>query len=156
NSSDLNDHGLGRFYTGTGLWGTQSNVYIGDNRTIYFATPLSIGAGGQNAGEQVMWEGNHTASSSMVTSATVNTATLASLDGDHVGWEAVVVSGKGLGQHRTITATDFTSGGTTLTLDQPWNVIPDATTRINIILTVKQVAVYHNTLQGNSNFLTNS
>src|SRR5262249_10197708 len=57
-----------------------------------------------------------------------------------------------IGQHRAIQSTDFASGGTTLTLDQPWNVIPDATSRINIVTTIKQVAIYHNTLQGNSNF----
>jgi hypothetical protein len=149
-SPDLVDHGTGRFYWGTGYWGTQSDVYIGDNTTIHFAPPLNYS--NQNSGEQIMWEGNNGLQTDMATSATASTVTLASLDGDHTGYEAVVTAGKGIGQHRTIVATDFPTGGTTLILDRPWDVIPDATSRINIIITVKQVAVYHNNLQGNSNF----
>jgi hypothetical protein len=151
NSPDLVDHGTGRFYWGTGYWGTQSNVYIGDNTTVHLAPPLNYY--NQNSGEQIMWEGENGLQSAMASWAASNTVTLAvPLGGDYTGDEAVVTAGKGTGQHRTIVGTDFATGGTTLTLDSPWDVLPDATSRISIIITVKQVVVYNNDLEGNSNF----
>jgi hypothetical protein len=148
-SSNPTDRAKGRFFVGSGIWGTQSNIYLGENRTINFSQPA--GWGDQNTGETFMWEGNWGTLSSLVSSATAITARLATLTGDYVGREAVIVGGKGIGQHRTILATDFASGGGTLTLDRPWDVIPDATTRINIVTTIKRVAIYRNTLEGNGN-----
>ena len=149
-SSNRAEYGHGRFYVGTGLYYTQQNVYIADNITKNYSQ--MPGYNDQNTGETVMWEGNEGTQSSMVSSATSSTATLSALGGAYISREAVIVGGKGEGQHRTIVATDFSSGGTTISLDNPWDVIPDGTSRINIVTTVKQVAVYRNTLQGNSNF----
>jgi polygalacturonase len=147
NSPNLVDHGTGRFYWGTGYWGSQANVYIGGNTTIHFAPPLNYS--NQTSGEQIMWEGDNGLQSSLASSATSTTVTLtAPLGGNYIGDEAVVTAGKGIGQHATIVSTS----GSTLTLDSPWAVTPDATSRISIIITVKQVVVYNNNLQGNSNF----
>ena len=47
----------GRFFSGNGIWGTSRNTYIGDNTTHQLA--VRPGAQEQNAGEQIMWEGNN-------------------------------------------------------------------------------------------------
>src|SRR6202040_1897707 len=88
NSTNRADHGMGRFFWGMGIWGTQSNVYIGDNRTIQFAEPSTYGD--LNSGEQIMWEGNQSTETAMATSGTSNTVTLTTLGGDFVGREAVI------------------------------------------------------------------
>lgn len=149
-SSNPEDHGVGRFFTGTAIWGSQSNIYIADNRTIRFAPPKAYGD--QNTGEQLMWEGSWGTQSTFATSATSTTATVTQLSGNWVGYEAVIVSGKGIGQYRTISSTDFASGGSTITLDRPWAVLPDATSQINIITIIRQAVIFRNRFQGNSNF----
>lgn len=150
NSPNHAHHARGRFYTGTAIWGSQSNIYIGDNKTIRFAPPKNYGD--QNVGEQIMWEGSWGTHSTFLTSATATSVTLAQLANDYVGYEVVIVSGKGISQHRTVVATDFANGGTTVTVNRPWDVVPDATSQINLITIIRQAVIFRNQLQGNSNF----
>ncbi len=108
----------------------------------------------QNAGEQVLFETASTDYAGLATapfnSTTANvsglTETSCGFSGgaDCVGEDAVIVGGTGLGQNRHIVA----QSGSTITLSEPWRVMPDATSKINITNDTYQVAVYGNYEQG--------
>jgi hypothetical protein len=132
----------GRFYTGTALWGTQSNIYIGNNKT--FQLGVRPGFGNQNTGEQFMWEGCNTTFIGSPTSVTPTTLTIKNLTYADKELRVVVVKGKGLGQWRRIAAYDAATK--TITVDRPWNVTPDTSSTIALALTVENVVVYKNNL----------
>lgn len=138
--------GQGRWFTGSGLWGMQRHLYLGDNASVDLG--VRPGFQDQNTGEQFMWEGNGVAFDGPVTTATLTTATLAGYTNQDAGAEAILVGGKGLGQHRPVAAVDTVSG--TITLGRPWRVVPDPTSRIVIMRTQEKVAVYRNFLDGKS------
>lgn len=56
-------------------------------------------------------------------------------------WTVVIVAGRGLGQWRHVTA----ANGPELTVDQPWDVLPDASSRFSLILPNEDVIFYRNT-----------
>ena len=64
---------------------------------------------------------------------------------------AVIINGTGMGQWRTISAYN----GTTITVSQPWNVVPDATSTISVIAGVDNVAIYNNHINGKEEDVTN-
>jgi hypothetical protein len=65
-------------------------------------------------------------------------------------YDAIVVAGRGLGQHRKIIA----QSGNTLTLDTPWLLAPDSTSTVIIATVAENVAIYNNTLDGKSDYAT--
>ncbi len=139
----------GRFFDGNEVWGCSRDTYLGNNTTYNMA--VRPGFSNQNTGEQLMWEGTNTYFSGMVTSATATTATFstAPATGD-TAYEACIVAGTGLGQHRPITAVN----GNTITVSPAWNVPPDTTSQINIAGYLIDTVCYDNTLQGKSNYAT--
>lgn len=136
----------GRFYTFSPVWGTIQNVYCGNNTT----TALSVRPGvDANEGEQFLSEGTSPNYMSTPASATPTTVTFTNLSvSSWVGYEAVICAGTGIGQHRTITA----SNGQTITVSPTWNVPPDSTSMLSLTSTAMRVAIYDNSLQGKSDY----
>jgi hypothetical protein len=147
--------GMGRWFVGNGVFGTQRNVYLGDNTS----TDLGVRPGqeNQNSGEQFLWEQNNQYFAGAVASATASSAVLSGYTGNvnnfypgqndnAVDCEVIVVAGKGLGQHRAISAVNPSAGS--ITLAEPWNVIPDGSSRLLVMTVSKKVAIFRNYLDG--------
>jgi polygalacturonase len=144
-NTKIDGWGQGRWYVGTGNWGTLHHQYVANNTTRNLA--VRPGNGEQNTGEQLLWEYNLSIHQSGVSQATPTGATLTTTKAEDLSDQVVVViKGKGLGQSRTITAFDAATG--TLTVDEPWQVIPDATSTLSIGRFLDKVAVYQNSLDG--------
>lgn len=152
NSNPLNGDGwgMGRFFVGNGLYGSNRLTYLANNQTEDLTVrPL---AADQNAGEQFMWEGNLTLWSGHCLSSTSAATTLNgfALADDAVRY-AVIVKGKGFGQSRRIIG----HSGTTIVLATPWNVVPDGESVINIGSYMDRVVVYGNYLDAKPYAATN-
>ncbi len=132
----------GRFFTGTCLWGTQGNVYLGENITTEMTIRPEYTS--WNEGEQFMWEGTIVGYEGNPTSATATTMTFGAGAGANAEQMAVIVDGKGLGQFRRVVA--FDEATRTVTVDKPWNVIPDSTSEISFMMVPTNIAMYDNTL----------
>ena len=146
---------IGRFLSGNGDGGTSVNTYIGNNTTNQMTVRPDCTE--QNAGEQCMWEGNVPFYRGSPTAATATTVTFNSLSGYPpnipAGFcNAVIVAGKGVGQHRVITNTDYTNG--IITVSPAWNVTPDATSVILLAVLTDKVAIYNNYFNGKPRVLT--
>ena len=143
----------GRFVYGSSQWGSNRDFYVGDCTTQELAVRPAVAD--SNSGEQLLWE-NGTRYSAKPTFATATTVGFAanaffSDAGLPTGsYDAVIVDGTGLGQHRKIVA----CAGSTITVAPAWNVMPDLSSTIIIAAGVSRCAVYHNTLQGKSDYLT--
>ena len=142
--------GQGRAFVIQGWGGAVSNVYFGDNRSDGLATgPLSKD---QNTGEQVMFEMAGVTFAADVVSATPSAAivgrivqnklTVASASRSDVA----IVSGTGTGQVRRIAA--FDAATNRLSVDRPWRVAPDATSRLAAGGFLSHAVVYRNVLTG--------
>jgi hypothetical protein len=155
NSATGDGWGLGRWFVGNGYFGAQRHVYLGENTS----TNLGVrpGATNQNSGEQFLWElpnyyfagpgASATATSATLTGYTGNTSNFfPGQNDDGADSEAIVIDGKGLGQHRAIAAVNRTTGSITIT--QPWSVIPDTSSKVAIMTAIEKVAVYRNYLDG--------
>jgi hypothetical protein len=107
-------------FSHSGFWchATSRNFYIARN---------SLQLGWNSDAEGLLWHGFGPQQIFAVSSAGANTVTIANKD-DKLGvnWECVVVKGRGLGQRRMITAI----AGSVLTLDEPWKVRPEASSKI--------------------------
>lgn len=115
---------------------------------IYAAGNTSVRLTSYNTGaaEQFFFEGSALTIESNVASATANTVVLSdAVDPIWVTRTATVIAGKGTGQVRIITD----STGFTLTLDRPWNVVPNGTGGSQSVVQVNRVplwnVVYNNT-----------
>ena len=135
--------GKGRFLTGTGNWGANHNTYLGNNITKDLSP--STASADQNSGEQFMWEGNWTNYMGSPASSTNTTTALPgfSLKADMTRF-VVIIKGKGLGQSRKITSYN----GNNISVDQPWNVIPDQSSVLVVGQYVNKVVAYGNYLDG--------
>ncbi len=141
NLSNLANLGKGRFLTSAGNWGSNRNTYLAFNTTNDLSpSPFSADL---NSGEQFMWEGNTPSWKGAISSATANTVTLGGYSVNEPNKNyLVVIKGKGLGQSRRVVA----NNGGTVTLDEPWNVIPDGSSVLTVGPFVDRVAVYKNYL----------
>jgi polygalacturonase len=143
----------GRFFYGSTQWGSNRNIYVGDCTTRSLAVRPSYS--NQNSGEQLLWE-NGTHFSGVPTSATGNTVTFGNAaffqdPGLTAGqYDAVIVNGMGLGQHRKIVG----CSESTITVSPAWNVTPDNSSTVIIAGVVSHCAIYHNSLQGKSDYAT--
>ncbi len=153
NNTQQDGWAQGRFLYGCSTWGSNRNFYVGDNTTNALA--VRPGFANQNSGEQVLWE-NGTKFSGVPMFATQTTVTFGGnaffqdsglLTGSY---DAVIVNGTGLGQHRKITGCT----GSTITVSPAWKVPPDSTSTVIIAGVISQCAVYHNALQGKSDYAT--
>jgi hypothetical protein len=142
--------GEGRFVAISDNWGINQNYYMANNTT----TDLTVRPAwwNQNAGEQILWEGgNVDFRGSPVGSATA-TATFSTTALPQPGRVAVITKGTGYGQIRTISAV----AGTTITVDKPWNVQPDATSQIDIGKFNNHFVIYKNYLDAKARAATNT
>ena len=139
----------GRFFVTQGHWGPVQNVYLGGNRTEDFSVRRL--AWNTNTGEQILLENGYHPYRGLAAAATATTATLpgltaaAALDSGNTVL-VNVIDGRGLGQTRAVVGFDPATG--TVTLDRPWGVVPDATSRLTVGAVVDRVAVVGNTLDG--------
>lgn len=126
---------------------TRGPSYIAGNAVEDIGTP------GENDGEAYCTE-NYRGGTKMfgkVMGATENTVTVApkqinnnNWDIDKhtwAGWHIVITDGRGLGQDRLLTARD----GNTYTIDKPWDVVPDGTSKFVILVPIKGATYYNNT-----------
>ncbi|HXC64426.1 MAG TPA: hypothetical protein VNZ67_08710, partial [bacterium] len=151
----------GRFLYGNTAVNSERNIYAGDNATYQLAVrPGTIGSTGQldvNAGEQFLWEGNFTFASGHPSGVGPDTLSLPGLGSAAAGknvanfWEAVVVAGQGLGQHRLVTAYN---GGSTITVSPPWQVPPDGGSLVILCQDLDKCVLYQNQIQGKSDYGT--
>ena len=127
--------------------GYGSNFYICNN------TFERTGLPDDNAGEQIMLENMTARYDGSIGSADANTITMPS----GVGFQAskgdvvTITSGKGQSQYRVITKVSKA----TITLSEPWGVIPDSTSKILITNGFRDLAINKNKFDGYANYLQN-
>jgi len=143
----------GRFIYGSSQWGSNRNIYIGNCTT--HALGVRPAYGNQNTGEQLLWESGtlYTGTPLGATAQTVTFPANAVFSNTGLAsgqYDAVVVNGTGLGQHRKIIAVN----GATITVSPSWNVAPDTSSTVIIAGVVSHCAVYQNSLQGKSTYAT--
>ncbi|AEE96528.1 glycosyl hydrolase family 28-related protein [Mahella australiensis] len=125
---------------------TRGPSYIAGNIVENTGTP------GQNDGETYCTE-NYRGGTKMfgkVMGANENTVTVApkqinnnNWDIDKhtwAGWHIVITDGRGLGQDRLLIGCE----GNTYTIDKPWDVVPDGTSKFVILVPTKGVTYYNN------------
>jgi hypothetical protein len=140
------ERGRGRMFNGTMNFGALHNLYFESNETIAIGVPNTQDG---NSGEQIMLEGNLGTLHAGVITSTASTTTLGASPGTLTAYarQAVIVSGKGLGQWRAITS----GTGGVITIERDWDVTPDATSTVNVVGTVSNLVVYGNTFDGRWN-----
>jgi len=142
NPNDGHGWAQGRFLSGLGNWGACRDVYFGGNQT----RDLTVRATNteQNTGEQFLFEGLETLIRGTPDSVGADSVTFNGFTDNYTGQILVVVAGAGLGQTRQITAFNATLGK--ITLDRPWIVKPDATSKVVVGHYMSRMAVYGNAL----------
>ena len=107
----------------SGLWchAVTKDIYIARNQI-----QLTWGSDA----EGLLWHGWGPEKSYETSSATENTITAKDVDKiDALGWECIVVKGKGIGQKRVIKEIK----GNTLVLDKPWDLIPGEDSKMELM-----------------------
>jgi polygalacturonase len=142
-------HGIGRFFVAQGHAGSMENMYWGDN-VSHQAAPHNCNKVDCNKGEQICFEMVGSDLKDGFKAATANTVSFSSLSASDKagGQDLVVVGGRGAGQHRRIVSVN----DNTATLDKPWNVVPDSSSRFALAAAASQVAIYNNTFQGRPSY----
>lgn len=112
--------------------------YVANNRTLGV-----FGSATGNEGEGLLWQGASRLIYSNLTSAGAQalTDTTAAYTSTYVGRFLTVLNGNGIGQLRKITG----FSGSTLQLDRPWDIVPDA----GSAYTVDSGPAYHNIVVNN-------
>ncbi|WP_236776680.1 glycosyl hydrolase family 28-related protein [Agrobacterium tumefaciens] len=144
-------HGIGRFFVGQAHFGSMRNLYFEKNISRN-AAPHDCTKVDCNKGEQICFEivGSKLKNDFVGASSTsVTFSTLSDL-GDAVpgGRDLVIVGGRGAGQHRHIVSTD----GSTVLLEQAWNIVPDRTSRFALAATASRAVIYDNTFEGRGSY----
>ena len=136
--------GKGRFFCATGNFGSGGTTYIG-NTSTYDLTVRESSDVDQNSGEQFLWEGFSASWSGSVTSSS---ATSTSLNGFSLSLDqpkiAVIIKGRGLGQSRAVVS----ASGSTINLDKPWNLQPDASSIVAVGHFADKIVMYNNFIDG--------
>lgn len=144
-------NGIGRFFVAQGHFGSMRNLYWGDNTSLN-AAPRDCNKVDCNKGEQICFEivGSKVKSDTVgATQDTVTFKTRVDLDAEmRSGMDLVVIGGRGAGQQRHIIA----ASGSTVTLEAPWNVIPDSTSRFALAATASRIAIYNNSFDGRASY----
>ena len=142
----------GRFVYGNGVWGSNRNIYVGNNRT--FDLSVRPGYSEQNTGEQFMWEGNNTYHSGTPVASSSNTVTFDRALPEHGDgrYEAVIVAGVGVGQHRRIVG--FAGSPDTLRVSPEWQLPPDSSSTVIVAAVIERAIVYQNNIDGKSDYAT--
>jgi hypothetical protein len=137
--------GEGRFVAVADTWNVNRHHYYGHNAT----NDLTVRPDhwNQNAGEQYLWEGGNIDFRGNAVSASSNTVTFDTSVADISENKGIVVSdGKGLGQIRIVTSFDTLTN--TVTVDRPWNVLPDVGSRLDIGKFNDRFVFYNNYMDG--------
>jgi hypothetical protein len=142
--------GDGRLLENAASFGPIQNEYVAYNTTIALAA-LPGDTIDHNTGEQINNEGCTDLSNSNALASGSNWVEIAYASAVAVGQNVIITDGTGTGQLRTITAiTDVTVGGVSalqLTLNQPWTLAPDTTSRIEVTNDISNSIFFQNTLQ---------
>jgi hypothetical protein len=103
-----------------------------------------------NKGEQICFEMIGSSLLSGFEGATPTTASFQSLKQPDAagGMDLVIVGGRGAGQRRHVVSV---TGGTA-TLEAPWNVVPDATSRFALAAAASRAAIYGNRFEGRASY----
>lgn len=144
-------HGIGRMFVAQGHFGSLRNLYFGDNVSENFA-PRDCRYVDCNKGEQIVFEMMSTSRPSGFSKATATTVSFSSVDFTNQGGgtELVIIGGRGAGQHRRIVSVN--NGNGTATLDKPWAVIPDSSSKFVATSAALQTAIYNNRFDGRSTY----
>lgn len=142
-------HGIGRFFVGQAHAGNMKNLYWGDNIS-HQAAPHDCNKVDCNKGEQICFEIVGSELKDGFKEASANTVSFSSLSPSSKagGEDLVIVAGRGAGQRRHI----ISVSNNTATLDEPWSVVPDRSSRFALAATASQIAIYGNTFQGRSSY----
>jgi hypothetical protein len=136
-------YGDGRLLYNDEIWGSIYNEYLASNNTINLAIPSA-----NNCGEEIGCEGAVTGYTGAPISATAMTITVpVQASGDWIGSSIVVIGGDGLGQMRTVTADTVNGNLVTLMLDQPWTVMPDGSSQLQVGTTIYNCVYTDNSFQ---------
>ena len=142
--------------TGRIFWFIPGNSYAGDYIHAESITTSLFGEQIQNQGEKFGWDGSDgAASSASVISATSNTITASFPGVAYPNWtdQAIAITnGKGEGQVRRIIWQQSNGQGGipvgTYTIEQPWDVIPDATSTAYQGASANYVTIAESAIQG--------
>lgn len=148
NNSDPNNGdgwGKGRFFCATGNFGSTRHTYIGNNST-YDLTVRNNSSVDQNSGEQFLWEGFAALWSGAVISSSTTTSNLSGFSKtlEPLKAVAVIIKGRGIGQSRRI----LSGSGSSITLESPWNIVPDGTSTIVVGNFADKIVMYSNNIDG--------
>ena len=154
-AANLGGVGSGRFFTTQSHPDSNRHFYIGDNTTINMSPPTNMGDA--NQGEQIMFEVGTSMFEAAPTNASANTVTFSNpvpVEGlEYPGQvitsrDAVIIKGRGVGQTRRVT----TVNGKTITVSPDWSIVPDSTSVIGVGPAQTRSVIYHNRLDGKSNY----
>ncbi|CAD7044457.1 polygalacturonase [Pseudorhizobium endolithicum] len=141
-------HGIGRFFVGQAHLGSMEHLYWGGNVSRN-AAPHDCDKVDCNKGEQICFEMVGGRIQAGLVKASATTVQFEELEPLGAGAsDLVIIGGRGAGQYRRITSVE----GATVTLREPWNVVPDPTSRFAIAATASKAVIYANDLQGRESF----
>ncbi|TCL70340.1 glycosyl hydrolase family 28-related protein [Rhizobium sp. BK251] len=145
-------HGVGRFFVAQAHFGSMKNLYWGNN-VSHDAAPNDCDKVDCNKGEQICFEIVGGDVRDDFVGATQDSITFRSLVAPSPqdrpgGHDVVVIGGRGAGQYRHILSV---SNGKA-TLDRPWNVVPDASSRFAVASIASQAVVYDNSFEGRATY----
>jgi hypothetical protein len=132
----------GRFIYGSNEGQSNFNIYAANDTTIKMADTKTA-----SGGEQYMWESYKTLTEANPTASTSSTVTfpaLSSFNPSTVYYDAVIIKGKGLGQHRKVIGVS----SNTITVYPDWNVVPDNNSTVLVTTVAKNIVLYKNILEG--------
>jgi len=149
------------------------NLYLADNRSVNVGSHPSAVGMSKNQGEQYLFHYRYPpgglfdvirAGKDSVTLDPTRAGTYAPGDkfskahyfindrgsrvleevGQNDNWIVFICAGKGMGQYREVTAQEKVGDLIRLTVDSPWRVVPDQTSRFNLTPAYRQVVVFRN------------
>jgi hypothetical protein len=151
-TTDGSGWGKGRIWSATGGGGSQYHQYFAGNKGTGLGTRVSgSNQPDNNSGEILLWEANITSFRGSPASATATTVSFSSTpsnktpDGVSRALSLFIYEGKGAGQFRKVT----NQSGGTLTIDKPWGVIPDGSSKMGVGFYTEKIVIYKNSLDAN-------
>lgn len=142
----------GRVFHANGTWGSTSRVYFGGNSTTNMCPRYDpaldwyeAGQVDQNSGEAFMCEIENVLWRDHPEAATANSVTLSGLTFGQ-GNSVAIVAGKGIGQIRECIDVDVGTGE--VSIDEPWNVIPDQGSIVSVGSFTRRMIVFGNYFDG--------
>ena len=106
---------------------------VGNNTYLGYNTIVGSGNPNENCGEQILFENGNALFFDYIKSGTEDTVTLNTTSSKSVyeNYLLIVTEGKGKGQTRIVK--DYDSNTKTITVKEPFNIVPDETSRISVV-----------------------